>query len=95
MQLLTGNIFMGVLWFQYNLIFITLLMVIIHFLFKEKMILYILINLKIFGLFFTYSNYNFVFFSQYNMYISLTFGRFFEVIVFCITGYIFAFLNLP
>ena len=47
-QFLTGNYFMRILWFQYDLIFITLIIVIIHFLFNEKMIFYILINLKIF-----------------------------------------------
>ena len=85
---------MIVLWFQYNLIFITLMIFIIHFLFNEKVIFYILINLKIFGLFFTYSNYNLNFFSQYNFDVKYTFGRFFEIIVFCITGYLLAFLNL-
>ena len=62
LQFLTGYNFMGILWFQYNLIFISLLIIIIHFLFKEQIIFFILINLKIFGLFFIYSNYNFIFF---------------------------------
>ena len=86
---------MKVLWFQYNLIFITLMIIIIHFLFNEKIILCILLNLKIFGLFFTNSNYNFIFFSQYKDSIKYTFGRFFEIIVYCITGYLLASLKLP
>lgn len=93
LQLLTGHIFVPVLWFQYNLIFITLLTVIIHLLFNKKMIFFILINIKIFGIFFTYSNCNFVFFSKYDINIMYTFGRFFEIIPYCITGYIFASLN--
>ena len=95
LQFLTGYIIMKVLWFQYNLIFITLMIIIIHFLFNEKIILCILLNLKIFGLFFTNSNYNFIFFSQYKDSIKYTFGRFFEIIVYCITGYFLASLELP
>ena len=94
LQLLTGYIFMRVLWFQYNLIFITLIIFIIHFLFNEKIIFYILFNLKIFGLFFAYSKYNFIFFSHYKDCIKYTFGRFLEIIVYCITGYFLASLKL-
>ena len=86
---------MKVLWFQYNLIFITLMIIIIHFLFNEKIILCILLNLKIFGLFFTNSNYNFIFFSQYKDSIKYTFWRFLEIIVYFITGYFLASLELP
>ena len=93
LQLLTGHVFMVVLWFQYNLIFITLLIVIIHFLFKDKIKFYILINLSIFGIFFTNSNYNYFLFSHY-IHINYTFGRFFEIIPYCITGYFLAYLNL-
>lgn len=93
LQLLTGHVFMVVLWFQYNLIFITLFIVIIHFLFDDKIKFYILINLSIFGIFFTNSNYNYFLFSHYT-YIKYTFGRFFEIIPYCITGYFLAYLNL-
>ena len=95
LQFLTGYIFMKVLWFHYNLIFINLMIIIVHFLFNEKFIFCILLNLKIFGLFFTYSNYNFIFFSQYKVSIKYTFGRFSEIIVYCITGYFLASLKLP
>ena len=93
LQILTGHIFVPVLWFQYNLIFITLLTVIIHLLFNENMIWFILINIQIFGIFFTYSNYNFQFFSENDNNIMYTFGRFFEIIPYCITGYILASFN--
>ena len=93
-QLLTGHAFMLVLWFQYDLILITVLIVIIHLLFNEKFILYILINLNFFGIFFTYSNYNYILFFKYNFNKRYTFGRFFEVIPYCITGYILASLSL-
>jgi surface polysaccharide O-acyltransferase-like enzyme len=85
---------MFVLWFQYNLIFITLLIFIIHLIYNEKCAFYILINLKLFGIFFTYSNYNFILFSKYNYYTKYTFGRFFEIIPYCIAGYILGYLNL-
>ena len=93
LQLLTGHVFMIVLWFQYNLIFITLLIVIIHFLFNDKIKFYLLINLSIFGIFFTNSNYNYFLFSHY-IHINFTFGRFFEIIPYCITGYFLAYLKL-
>lgn len=94
LQLLTGHVFMTVLWFQYDLIFITLFIVIIHLLFNEKIVFHILINLKIFGIFFTYSNYNFYYFDKYGYNKKYTFGRFFEIIPYCITGYILAYLNI-
>lgn len=88
-QLLLGNTFMIVLWFQYDLIFITLLIVIIHFLFNEKSIHYILINLEMFGIYFSYSNYNYILISNKFR----TIGRICEIIPYCITGYIIASLN--
>lgn len=94
LQLLTGHVFMTVLWFQYNLIFITLFIFIIHLLFEENLIIYTLINLQIFGIFFTYSNYNFIFFNKFNANKKYTFGRFFEIVPYCIMGYISAYLNL-
>ena len=94
LQLLTGHFFMTVLWFQYDLIFITLFFFIIHLLFKENLVFYALINLKIFGIFFTYSNYNFIYFSKSSSYKKYTFGRLFEIIPYCITGYILAYLSL-
>lgn len=93
LQLITGNDFMGILWFQCNLILITLLVMIIHFLFNENLVLYTMINLLFFGLFFTYSNYNYIFFSKYNFCIKFSFGRFFEISGFCIIGYFLAASN--
>ena len=92
-QLLTGHCFMTVLWFQYNLIFTTLLIVIISFLFKHNTIL-ILINLWNISYFLQFSNINFLFFSKYDFYIKYTFGRFFEILPYCITGFIFSSLKI-
>ena len=66
----------------------------IHLLFNENIVFYILINLKIVGIFLTYSNYNFYYFYKYDFNKKYTFGRFFEIIPYCITGYIFAYLNI-
>ena len=84
---------MGILWFQCNLILITLLIMIIHFLLSEKLVLYTLINLLFFGMFFTYSEYNYILFSKYNFCIKFSFGRFFEICGYCVTGYFLASLN--
>jgi fucose 4-O-acetylase-like acetyltransferase len=76
LQLLTGHVFMTVLWFQYDLIFITLSLCIIHLLFKENLIIYILINLQIFGIFFTHSNYNFIYFKKFIIIKNILLGDF-------------------
>ena len=93
LQFITGNDFMRILWFQCNLILITLLIIIIHFIFNEKLVLYTLINLLFFGIFFTYSNYNYILFSKYNFDIQFSCGRFFEISGFCISGYFLASSN--
>ena len=93
MQLLTGHWFMRVLWFQYNLVFITLIVVIFEFLIEKNKEL-IFINLEIIAYFFQYSNLNYQIFSKYSLYKKYTLGRFLEVIPFCITGYILASLKI-
>ena len=86
-QILSGHNFVPVLWFQLNLIVITVLMFLIHKLFYNNA-LCILINLLILSYFFQYSNINFKYFSQFSFYISFPFGRFMESFPFCISGYI-------
>ena len=64
-QLLIGRPFFGVIWFQFNLILLTITFYIISFIFKTN---YLFI-LQIFGIFtyiIQYSNLNYVFFNQYN-----------------------------
>ena len=92
-QLLAGHCFMTVLWFQYNLIFITLLMIIIQLLFKQNTTL-ILINLWNISYFLQFSDLNYKNFSKYNFYIKYTFGRFFEILPYCITGFILSYIRL-
>ena len=94
LQLLTGHYFVTVLWFQYNLIFVTLMIIIIHLLFKRELVFYFLFNLMILGFFLQYSNNNFTLFFKCEYIIKYTFGRFLEIITYCITGYIFSSLNI-
>ena len=92
-QLMTGHCFMTVLWFQYNLIFATLLMVIIIFLSLNNSIS-IMLNLCIFAFYFQYSNINYNIFSKYGYYKQYTFGRFSEIMPYCIIGFIIPSIKL-
>ena len=92
-QLMTGHCFMTVLWFQYNLIFATLLFIIIIFL-SINYSVSIMINLCIIAFYFQYSNLNYNIFSKYSYFKRYTFGRFFEIIPFCIFGFIIPYLHL-
>lgn len=86
-QLMTGHCFMSVLWFHYNLIFATLLIIIIIFLSSNYFVL-IMLNLCIFAFYFQYSNLNYKIFSKYSLYKKFTFGRFSEILPSCIIGFI-------
>ena len=92
-QFLTGHNIVAVLWFQLNLIIITLLMLLIHKLFNNNA-LFILINLQILAYYFQYSHINYTFFSKFSFYSKYPFGRFIEVIPFCVSGYIIGSLNI-
>lgn len=93
MQLLTGHSFITVLWFQYNLIFITILILIIELL-ASKNKLFIYCNILIISYIFQYSNINYEIFSKYNFNLKYPFGRFLEAIPFCLTGSLFSCLNM-
>jgi surface polysaccharide O-acyltransferase-like enzyme len=92
-QILMGHCFMTVLWFQHDLIFCTILLLIIELIFFNYTE-YILINLEFSAFYFQYSNYNFELFSNYNFNKKYTYGRIAEIIPYCITGYIFASSNI-
>lgn len=92
-QILMGHCFMTVLWFQHDLIFCTILLLIFELIFFNYSE-YILINLEFSAYYFQYSNYNFELFSTYNFNKKYTYGRILEIIPFCITGYIFASSNI-
>ena len=90
---MTGHNILAVLWFQYDLIFSTLLMVIIEFLFT-KAVKFILLFIEIFAYFLQYSNHNYELFAKYSYYKRYPLGRLFEIIPFCISGYILASLKI-
>ena len=92
LQFLLGHNFMPVLWFQINLIFVTFLIIILRKIFYKNLI-YILLNLEIFSYFIQYSNLNFKLFSNFHFCIRYPIGRFIEIIPYCISGYIFGYLN--
>ena len=92
-QLMTGHCFMTILWFHYNLIFATLLIIIIIFL-SSNYSVSIMFNLCIFAFYFQYSNLNYNIFSKYGYYKQYTFGRFSEIIPCCMIGFIIPSLNL-
>ena len=91
-QLMTGHCFMTVLWFQYNLIFATLLIIIIIFL-SLNYYISIMFNLCIIAFFFQYSNLSYNIFSRYGYFKQYTFGRFIEIIPFCFIGFIIPSFN--
>lgn len=92
-QLITGHCFMRVLWFQYDLIFTTLLFTICEFFFF-KMSFFLLINLFIFSYFFQYSKLNYEIFKIYSISLKYPLGRFLEILPFSVTGYIIAFFEI-
>lgn len=92
-QYKTGHNIVAVLWFQLNLIISTLLILFIQILFPSS-ILFILFNLQILSFFIQYSHFNYQIFSKYNRYIKNPYGRFMEILPYCIIGYIISYLNI-
>lgn len=91
-QLLFGHSFMTVLWFQWDLIFVTIFFIIIELLFSKDKI-FILLILEVFAYYFQYSNYNYILFCKYSYEIKYTIGRLFEIIPYSISGFIIAHLR--
>ena len=92
-QLLTGHCSIPALWFQFDLILSTFLITVIILLFNKNS-LFILISIYILSYILQYSNMNYQIFIKFDYYQMFTFGRFFEIIPFCISGYIMAFFNI-
>lgn len=92
-QYITGHNIVAVLWFQLNLILSSILILFIE-LFLNKNIIFVLFHLEIISYFFQYSNLNYCFFSKYDYYKKYPYGRFMEIIPFCITGYLLAYFNI-
>ena len=92
-QLLTGHCFILPLWFQWDLIFVTFLFVIIELLLHKYMII-ILIIIEILSYFLQYSNYNYNFCNCLMYDHRFTFGRLMEILPFSISGFVIAYFEL-
>jgi len=92
-QFITGHNILDVLWFQLNLIISTILILSLEILFKKN-IIFILFNLTILAYTFQYSNLNYNYFNKFNYYIRYPYGRFMEIIPFCISGCILSVYNI-
>ena len=92
-QLLTGHCSIPVLWFHFNLILTTFLITVVVLLLNRNKI-FIMINIFILFYILQYSNINYNYFINFGYLTMYSFGRFFEIVPFCISGYIMAFLNI-
>ena len=92
-QLLTGHCFNGVFWFQWNLIFVVFIFIIIELIY-HKYLIYIFINFELLAYLFQYSQYNYKVFSKMNFEQKYTLGRFAEIIPFSISGFILSYFQM-
>ena len=92
-QLIIGRKYIGVLWFQFNLLFFTLLFFIIAFLFKKNF-LFILQTIGMISYILQYSEINYNFFNEYKGTISRTLGYFCEMAPIAVTSLSFSSLNI-
>ena len=93
-QLLLGRTLNDVFWFQFNLIFISVIILIVTFIFPEKLIYHLLILLAVYAYVFDLKEYNSKIFSQYNINISHSIGRLSICYIFSINGYLLGSFNL-
>jgi len=84
-QFIVGRLLCSVLWFQFNLILITILLYIIAFIFKSYYLPFLQI-LGIFSYFLQFSNINYKYFTMYKDYIQYSVGYFAETLPIAITG---------
>lgn len=84
-QLLIGRGYYGVLWFQFNLILLTIAFYIISFLFYNNY-LFILQIIGILAYIIQYSNLNFIFFNKYKNHVKFSVGYIAETIPLATTG---------
>ena len=92
-QLIIGRKYIGVFWFQFNLIFFTLFFFIIAFLFKKNF-LFILQIIGIISYILQYSELNYNFFNEYKVTISRTLGYFCETAPIAVTSLSFSSINI-
>ena len=89
LQLLYGFKYIFSLWYQWNLIFITISFILIILIFP-KHYNFILIILSIISFIYQYNGKNFLYFSKYKPYITLSLGRILEILPSSIIGFIIA-----
>lgn len=93
LQLIFGRQINLIFWFQFNLLFITLIFTIFSFIFKKKF-LYMLYLLFIISYISQYSKLNFKFFTKYNDLNYRNLGSIAEIIPFAVTGITCGYLNV-
>jgi fucose 4-O-acetylase-like acetyltransferase len=93
MQFLIGRGVYGVLWFHFNLIFLTILFFILSFMVNQHYLL-ILQILAIISYITQYSNFNYNFFKRYKHNVKYSVGYFAETFPLAVTGLTFASLNI-
>jgi hypothetical protein len=92
-QLLFGAPLIPTFWFQINLIIATFLIVIVELLFKKFSFLFLL-DLLIISFYFQYNNYNYHLFYNFSDNKKYSFGRFAEILPYCISGFISSYLKI-
>ena len=92
-QLIIGRKYISVLWFQFNIVFFTLLFFIISFIFKKNF-LFILQIIGIISYIIQYSELNYNFFNEYKYTISRTLGYFCEIAPIAVTSLSFSSINI-
>lgn len=91
-QIIFGRKFHDVFWFQFNLIFITLLFTILSFA-LNKIFLNILVIFGIISYYLQYSSLNYNFFISYRMHISHSLGMIVEMMPIAVTGILLGSIN--
>ena len=85
MQFIIGRPYQYVLWYQFNLIFITIFFIIISFIFQRNF-LFILEVLGLISYILQYSSFNYLYFHKYSFYIFCSVGLIIELIPIAVTG---------
>lgn len=92
-QILWGQIFIGQLWFQWDLIIFTIFFIIILFIIKKNY-LFILQLFTLISYFLQYSGYNKKFYHYLSIEKRESLGRLAEVLPFAVTGFTYAYFNI-
>ena len=94
LQLVVGRNINDVFWFQFNLIFISIIIIIISLIFQKNISFYIFICIFLFAVYFNFKGFDKAIFSSYNKNISHSVGRISYSIIYSITGFLLGSFNL-